>query len=96
VLFADRQAAFGNDCKVDFSDSTAISLLPNYAGDTFAGPPWWIQVCYGAELNFALMRPPVYNHFHLNFQDSDITCLDFNTGWFGRPQPTAAARWPMC
>ena len=87
VSFADRQAALGNDCTVDFSDSTAISLLPNYAGDTFAIAPWWIQVCYGAEFNFALMRPLEYNHFHLGFQDSDITCLDPNTGWFGRPQP---------
>lgn len=87
VLFAGRQAAFGNDCTVDFSESYAISLLPNYAGDTFAYAPWWIQVCNGAELNLALMRPLEYSHFHLNFQDSDITCLDFGTGWFGRPQP---------
>ncbi len=66
-----ERSAGGSDCLVDFSDWDAFNILPDYAQYTFA--PHWIKKCgYG---KWAYIKPPVYKHFHLSYEDQDMqTC----------------------
>ena len=85
LLQARPQASLPYDCSVDFSDFNALNAIPEQAYAT-AGPPWWFQSCGGSFGNYAVVRPLVYGHMHVGFEDRTISCLSSN-GTFGREQP---------
>jgi hypothetical protein len=87
LLAGGRTAAFPYDCPVDFDDTDALNGIPDHAATTFTYAPWWYQSCGGSLQNYAVVRPVEYSHYHLNFEDDTISCLDTNTGTFGRLQP---------
>jgi hypothetical protein len=57
------------DCKVDFDDDAAVALLGG-AKDTFVYSPWWNQICADS---YVRVVPINDNHFHLTYQDPDVT-----------------------
>jgi hypothetical protein len=87
ILAGSPIAAFKYDCSVGFDDPAALAALPDAAQNTFAYAPWWFQYCGGGLLNYAVVRPLEYGHYHLAYEDASISCVDPNTGLFGRIQP---------
>jgi hypothetical protein len=70
-------------CFVGFSDHDALNGVPDVAANTFAYSPFYRQNCDVANVQ---VEPTVYNHVHLNFEDTSIDCVDTTVeGWpFGR------------
>lgn len=86
-LIYGRRPSFSGACAVAFDDPAALAALPNVAGEGTAGAPWWFQDCHTTAGDRAVVRPLVYSHYHLFFEDASISCLDFDTQVFGRLQP---------
>ncbi len=70
-------------CPVNFDQPGLLEELPDDAELTFLFDPWWRQTCgLGTE---ARVRPLIYNHFHLVYEDSTIDCLT-EDAHFGRTE----------
>lgn len=69
---------YSSKCKVKFSDRDALNIIPEYAQDTFAFGPYWIQSC--SQDRWAYVKPTVNNHFHLSYENADMQiCQILNT-----------------
>jgi hypothetical protein len=61
------------NCVVDFDDDDAVELIGG-ALYTFVYSPWWNQVCSDS---YVRVVPTNLDHFHLTYQDPDVTnCLN--------------------
>ncbi len=67
--------SFG-DCEIDFSDSFALSFIPDGAQNTFTYFPFWNQSCNVDDA--FIVRPIVRDHFHLNYEDPAISICEGN------------------
>jgi hypothetical protein len=98
-LFAMGDAR-ATTCTVTFDVSTpmGINAMANgypgsptndptdYADDTFAFSPFYDQQC-SSPYNVMYSNPTVYNHYHLNYENSSNLCIYGTSpfiGWFGR------------
>lgn len=86
-----RMYAAGVTDYVDFNDKMALTIVPDYAVNTFATAPYYIQQVGNAwvhvkENNGAGYNPAftsAYNHYHLSYQNF-TPCIKSN-GQFGKP-----------
>jgi hypothetical protein len=78
-------AAVNTICFVGFDLPSILDAFPDDASTTFVVSPYWRQDC--ADEGQVRVEPitPLFNHYHLLFEDPDIDCFDFdNGGVYGR------------
>jgi hypothetical protein len=63
------QSGYPYECDVDFDDDAAIAAVGG-AKDTFVYSPWWNQICTDS---YVRVSPTNINHFHLLYEDPDVT-----------------------
>lgn len=71
-------------CFVGFDLPSILDAFPDQAQSTFVVEPYWRQDC-GSE-GQVRVEPitPLYNHYHLLYEDPDINCFDLDDGMYGR------------
>ena len=68
-------------CFVGFDLYSVLDAIPDQAETTFTYSPFWRQDCGDAGQVRVEPITPFYEHFHLNFEDPTIDCVDPDNGW---------------
>jgi hypothetical protein len=72
----------GTECHVGFDNPESLAAIPNAAQDSFAWAPHYFEPC---RTGFIRFEPLNHGHYHLGYEDPNITCVDIDNDWrFGR------------
>jgi hypothetical protein len=77
-------AAIHTICFVGFDLHSILDAFPDDAASTFVVSPYWRQDCGDAGQVRVEPITPLYNHYHLLYEDPDINCFDLDNGMYGR------------